>query len=353
MMRKHVRAIFILLALLSFTNCASEEESQRSPRGDGNVKSSGSGGSAPHEHLYSKKLDPSIVNKVNATFEAVLNNDEKKAKLLYGRNYKVMPEVVQFALDVRFKNFEHALQILPQTGESSDEMDLWRKILSKKPAHFSQAVCQEMLSDVSFPHGNLEVSQIQSQWNAELKTFAAELRRLNTIKQADSDLQEKLDQIQCQPSSQVEPLSQSSSHMTCPGLSSAHRKEFLNEAFFDKLHNMQRRDTAFIRANYRNYINSSTYIRYANLDSIFKLYKAMLATDEPRIAHFLKRVKGVGRDIRPESMGSRVLGDEILNDPKDYAIAQRLNLIIEANPILSFAINLDSDLSTCGLNLNK
>src|SRR5689334_21784935 len=90
------------------------------------------------------KLDEKAKSKVNDAFTAVLNNDDKKAKLAYGRGYKFMPELVQFAFDLRFKNFDHALELLPKLDYTSEEKEMWKRILSSKPKSIHKAICDEL-----------------------------------------------------------------------------------------------------------------------------------------------------------------------------------------------------------------
>jgi hypothetical protein len=300
----------------------------------------GSGGSATHERMKNKSgqpLDPAVVEKVKTTFDAVFNNDDKKAKLLYGRNYKFMPEVVQFALDIRFKNFEHALTVLPNAGESQGETAFWQSIVNEKPTKFAAAVCKKVLAQTDFPTADLSPTQVEVDWNNQLKVEDT------TSEKTLSELNKGLSVLVCGPDDKA----------SCEPLNEVDQKTFFSESYFDKVHNFQRRDTAFVNANYRNAAKITSYKRYITVENIFKIFRAMNATEHSRKDHFLRRIKGIGRDIRIESISARLVGDEILDDTKDLQVAARLRSLINANPILTKAINLDYELASCGLNNNK
>src|SRR5262249_14196536 len=70
--------------------------------------------------------------RIRAVFRPLFENDEKKAKVAYGRNHRYLPEDIQFAMDLHFSNFDHALEILPRTIKSQIERDFWEKVVKSR-----------------------------------------------------------------------------------------------------------------------------------------------------------------------------------------------------------------------------
>lgn len=104
----------------------------------------------------------------------VLGNDDKGQDGLW-RSYRFMPPFMQFAFDVRFRNFDHALTLLPTLNRSPDEKTFWEKILKQKPKNLGQAICEGLVSQDTFPPLTTEPSAEQEAWAFEFEALADHL----------------------------------------------------------------------------------------------------------------------------------------------------------------------------------
>jgi len=96
-------------------------------------------------------IEPATLEKFNSILNPFLAGDEKKAKKAYARSYRVLPEFVQFAFDLRFKNYDHALTVLPKTPWEENEKTFWAKILHGQPASLPKVICNGEKVSPLFP----------------------------------------------------------------------------------------------------------------------------------------------------------------------------------------------------------
>ena len=285
-----------------------------------------------------------LKQKVDVVFTPILTNDDKKAKLQYGRNYRYLPEVVQFALDLRFKNFEHALLVLSQSGKSYGEVEFWKKIILAKPQKLSATVCEALTADRGLFKEPLAITSEEAEWFEKVievrKKFVKEAEAKQTGEL--SNLEKQLAELPCEWDGEKSPKS-------CESLSVEQQKIFLDDKFYDNLHNMQRRDTRFVQATYKNFVKLAAYKRYVTVSHLLGLYKAVEATEVKRKEHYLKRLGGIGRDIRTENLVAREVGNEMLADKKDAEFLARIKNLMDANPLLGITTGLGAELAGCGL----
>jgi hypothetical protein len=289
-------------------------------------------------------LDSKTVDKVDAVFAAVFGNDDKKAKLAYGRGYRFMPEFMQFALDLRFRNYEHALTLLPEVSESKEEIEFWNRIIGAKPAKLAGAICEDLKKHPEFPSQPLETETDESVWAAHLIDLGVKLAEAQKpLDRSPTKLDQVLEKLTCQQNDTFPPTWQ------CEPMTPEVRAEVTNHSFFDNLHNMQRRDIRFVKANYRHHIKLLQYRRYINPVNLYKFHFAIEATNWEGYNSFSRRYKGFARDMRTEDLIGRVMGDLMLDDKKDMAIARRLHSIVYSNPVLALATRIEWDLVNCEL----
>jgi hypothetical protein len=336
-----MKRCIILMSLLLFAciACADKQLTTDEDSESQNAKRTKTTGRTPStEPSPSKSKGGDSVNeKVRTTFAAILTNDDKKAKLAYGRNYRFMPDFIQFAVDLRFKNYDHALQILEKLQITPEEKEFWSKILKAKPARLVPPICEALKSSESL---SFSESKEQVKWNQEIEELVQTLIPEKAKSAPPAELDITLDQLQCKHTGatpQCEPLT--------PEL----QQKLLTDAFFDKLHNMQVRDTHFVKWNYKNYIKVREYRRYVSLSSLHKFFHTIQSTQSDKQIKFLKRFRGIGRDLRPENIVSRVFGDLVVGDEKDTILAEHIESFVQSYPILNLAMGLEFELANCGL----
>jgi len=86
---------------------------------------------------------------------------------------------------------------------------------------------------------------------------------------------------------------------------------------------------------------------------ILKLFRAVEDTDFPKQNHFIRRLKGVARDMRASSAWKRTIGDVILDDKPDLGFAHSLTYFIQKYAIIDFLNGLDIELTPCNLGQIK
>ncbi|MDZ4676623.1 MAG: hypothetical protein SGI74_03855 [Oligoflexia bacterium] len=284
-----------------------------------------------------KPVESTLAQKVNQTFKSILTNDDKKAKLAYGRNYRHMPDFIQFAVDLRFKNYDHAIILLEKLEITPPEKEFWLKILNTKPARLVSPICEALKADTSL---NFTESQEQVRWNNETDKLIESLISAQAKNAEPSELDKIIEQINCKHVGEA---------LSCEPIEPALREKLLNDVFFDKIHNLQVRDTNFIKWNNKNYIKITEYQRHVTIDSLHKFFHAIQATPYDRQVKFLKRYRGIGRDLRSENIVGRIFGDLVLGDEKDMVLAEHIQSFLQAYPILNLTLGLEFELATCGL----
>jgi hypothetical protein len=289
------------------------------------------------------QLDPNVIDKANSVFEPVLLNDDKKAKMAYGRNHRFLPELLQLAFDLRFKNYEHALEVLPKTPLSEQRKNFWQGVISKKPLKLGKEVCAALAASESYPVASQsDTSSDEVAWIREVDQL---LDKVSAGQKAPAPKSDELDKIlgdlKCQEGD-------------CAPIPQDLRPKILTDEFFDKLHNWKRRDTRFMESLYKNLVQWKLYKPYVNTKNIFRLWKSLKASDDDtRQAHFLHRFVSIGRDMRSESGLDRLIGDKILDDQNDLKFARRINRFNDDNALLTVVTTIDHELAGCNLDLGK
>ncbi len=292
-------------------------------------------------------IDSGTREKVFATFTPLFRHDEKKAKMAFGRYYRTMPDTIQFALDLRFKNFEHAIGILPQIKWSVPITLLWKNALAK-PNRVIKALCDELKEQSNFPADDLKPSPEALAWTKELSAIKiqadSDFKRNNT---RPSKLEEQLADFTCETSSPDYRL------WKCIPLNEDQINNLFKDNFFNRLHNMQRRDIRTLKEIFRNPVKVSEYKRYISVETIYKFYLAVKATDHQKQSKYLKRFRTVALDMRKENFLGRYLGDLILEDQEDVTVVERLQRFSILFPLISLVIQFDYELAECALPQNS
>lgn len=339
-----MRIGFIITVLILFAACAQKPVDNKSSP----PQEIGEAGHQNGSPAKSSSLDKDLVKKVEGTFTPTLANDDKKAKQSYGRTYRVMPEFMQFAFDMRFKNYDHALGILPKILWTDGERAFWENIVKKRPGQLAKAICENVGPDSPFSK-YMEPSKDEQAWVESLNQLVTEMLPQDASKnipQTNQSLDQEIAKLNCSKkvAADLNP---------CDPVPADLQPSLFTEDFFDRLHNMQRRDTRFVKENYRHPFKMVKYKRYVKVSNIVKLYNALKATEFAKQNHFLRRIKGVARDVRGESTVDRVMADIVLEDKKDMLIARQLQYLVQRNPTLSFLNHLNYGLALCKLSEDK
>jgi hypothetical protein len=273
--------------------------------------------------------------KSKPLFEAIIRNDDKKAKMAYGRAVHVLPEAVQFAVDLRFKNYEHASQILPKLNMTDSQKTFWEGILKQKPPHLAKTLC-ENLKTSSFPEMGLKASEEEMAWLRYYDEVSGHLINSENGSKELSPINKDLSRVSC-------------NERECLPLNDDLRDELLRDSFFDEIHNKRRRDTRFYAANIKSPLKLGQYSPYVLDMSLLKFYKALKATTIEKQMHFLRRFKGIARDMRNDTILSRSIADIILGDDQDLATAKRLGVFLTSQPLIASLTRIEGELPSCGV----
>ena len=292
----------------------------------------------------SQSIDSKVAAKVGGLFQALVQNDDKRAKLSYGRASRSLPDLVQFAVDLKFHNFQHAKTALAGSTMSPEQKEFWGKVLDKKPTRLSKVICEEF-KEASKDSGtgsgdsstaNTEAGNLDSAWASFYQRTVSDLASKDGGK--SSPAEKTLEQVQCEK--EVCTLPQDSS------------ETLLVDSFFDNLHNLKRRDTRNVQANYKNAVKLVGIEKDANVtrESLSHFFSALkAATDNPKQTHFLRRFTGIGRDMRIEDLANRQLGDAFLGDEDDQKMTGTLQKFVSQNKLISAVNRLDYELADCAL----
>ncbi len=284
-------------------------------------------------------IDPVAAEKSKPLLEAIVKNDEKKAKLSYGRAVRVLPEIVQLAVDLRLKNYDHGNTVLPKTPLTDSQKTFWNGIIQKKPRNLEKAVCEALTADPSFPVAGEKVPDEESEWLKYFDEVATKIVNPDNVPRERSDLTMSVDRVIC-------------TERECGPINDNLRDEILTDKFFDNLHNMRRRDTRFYKANYKSPLKIWQYRPYISDMALFKFYKALKNTPCEKQSHFIRRFKGIARDMRGETILSRSIAAIILGDEKDQAFARRLGSFLVSNSLISAVTRIEGELATCQVPLS-
>lgn len=356
------RAIFLIVFAFLLSQCAHNthtsqpEEAQVSTGtlggGAGEVQGSSPqavyvppGMSAQKEKEVSEpnsltQLDEKSRGKVDDAFRAIIMNDDKKAKLAYGRSYKFMPEFIQFAFDLRFRNFEHAMELLPKLPYENEERAFWQKIVAKKPISFSKAICEDF-KNAKFKVPALETLPEEMAWSQEYYAVMNELLRKEQSKMKPhgvTPLNAILGKVKFRDG-----------HLKPLALEPEDQKAIYSDEFFDKLRNAQRRDTKYWLDNHKNVLKAWVYQRAYLPLYVYDLYASMTITEHPRKNHFLRRLKGIIKDMRFESLIARSRGNHVIDDKEDAAKLTVVSKFMNRHPFVSVLLYFEPQLSSCGL----
>jgi len=340
----------VLVALLQTALCIgacgttssnnSSDQSRLSPRGASgqasqkmNEPPSVETGSVEPVKKSTYTIDPLVMGKAKPLFEAIVKNDEKKAKLAYGRAVRALPEIVQIAVDLRLKNYDHAGGILTKTPLSEDEKTFWGEVISKKPKSLETAICKALMIHPNFPSGGQKAPDEEAEW---LKYYTEVVANVTpeAVPKERSDLTKSLDRVIC-------------TDRECGPIPENLQEELLTDKFFDDLHNMRRRDTRFYKANYKSPLKLWQYRPLVSDIALFKFYKALKNTTIEKQNHFLRRFRGIARDMRSETILSRSIGAIILGDEKDRALAKRFGNFLTTNSLITALTRIEGEIATC------
>lgn len=136
-------------------------------------------------------------------------------------------------------------------------------------------------------------------------------------------------------------------------LSAEAQKALLDSAFFDKFRNMQRRDTNFYKANYWNTYKVVNYTPYYSPSNAWDLYWSLGVTEHPKKNHFMRRIKGIVKDMRENLVMHRFVGSKLIQDEDDYKKAGSIAYFINRYPMISAFLRFDFTLNDCGYNPKK
>ncbi len=287
------------------------------------------------------QLDEKSRAKVGDAFKAVILDDDKKAKTAFGRSYKFMPEFVQFAFDLRFKNFDHALELLPKLPYSAEEKSFWAGILKKRPIAFAKTLCEQFKAD-KFQMNTPEIMPDELAWSQEyygvMNSLLKEEQSKATAK-APTPLNITLGKMKFKDQ-----------NLNSLPLDEASQNIVYNEGFFDGLRNAQRRDTRFWLDSYKNALKAWMYQRGYLPLYVYDLYSSMNITNTPQKDHFMKRLRGIIKDMRVESLLSRNRGDMTIGDEKDLAKVKMISKFMNRYPFVSVLLYFEPSLSGCDLD---
>ncbi|MBK9293963.1 MAG: hypothetical protein IPM57_05885 [Oligoflexia bacterium] len=283
-------------------------------------------------------LDDKSTQRIYDGFRAVISNDDKKAKLAYGRTYKHMPNFLQFAYDLRFRNFERAKEVAERLSYTDFEKTFWKTLVEKKPAVISKYVC-DWFKENKFGFEKIKPIPKEADWFKEytytLESMQKELRSKSPLKKTELDATfEKYNFLD----GKKNPIA----------LSADSQKELLATEFFDKFRNMQRRDTNYYSANFWSAFKVASYGPYFGPNNAWDFYLSLEVTDHPRKSHFLRRLKGIIKDMRENMVMHRLIGSKIIQDEEDYNKALAIAYFINRYPFVSAFLRFDFTLNNCG-----
>jgi hypothetical protein len=279
-------------------------------------------------------IDPVAAEKSKPLLEDIVRNDEKKAKQAYGRAVRVLPEIVQLAVDLRLKNYDHASTALPKTPLMDDQKSFWGGIIQKRPKNLEKAVCEALVANPAFPMAGAKVPDEEAEWLKYFDEVATKIVNPEGTPKEKSELTMSVERVIC-------------TDRECGPINDNLRDEILTDKFFDNLHNMRRRDTRFYKANYKSPLKIWQYRPYISDMALFKFYKALKNTPYEKQSHFIRRFKGIARDMRAETILSRSIAAIILGDEKDMALARRLGSFLVSNSLISAVTRIEGELATC------
>jgi len=289
-------------------------------------------GEPPKKSTY--VIDSVAAEKSKALFEAIVKNDEKKAKLAYGRAVRVLPDIVQLAVDLRLKNYDHGATVLEKTPLTNDQKAFWNGIILKKPRNLEKAVCEALGANSAFPVAGEKVPDEEAEWLKHFDDVATQIVNPNNTPKERSELTMSIDRVIC-------------TDRECGPINDNLRDEILTDKFFDNLHNMRRRDTRFYKANYKSPLKIWQYVPYVSDMALFKFYKAVKNTSYEKQNHFIRRFKGIARDMRSETILSRSIAAIILGDEQDLALSKRLGNFLTTNSLISAVTRIEGELASC------
>jgi hypothetical protein len=290
-------------------------------------------------------LDAKALLRVNEAFRAVIQNDDKKAKLTFGRSYKYMPEFIQFAFDLRFRNFDHAKDLTSKLPYNDDEKTFWQNLISKKPASITKYMCEEF-KKTNFEVPQLPTHELEMPWYQDLQEVMDELYSKEMSKTGNKAT------IADETFSKVKYKNEKGEIIP---LSIEAQKDLLQDSFFDKVRNAQRKDTLHWLDTYKTPLKAWTYQRLFNPHLAFQFYESLMATTQieaHKKSHFERRMRGIIKDMRVETARMRSIADAVIKDQKDLKISTGIENFLSRYPILTIFLNLESNLAECGLKKN-
>lgn len=285
------------------------------------------------------------------TFNLVLTpllkkNNVKKTKKLYGRHHRNLDDNVQFALDIRFGNYDHALKILDDQDFDSEEEDFWERILKAKPKNVSKAVCEELASQQKFPEAEVDLGQLrESKWKKVLDDLIWNLASPKRREKQDPRVKsfvEKLNTLECQDKNSPETG-------FCPPLTAEQQEVFLKQEFMDPIRNAQRRSSRIFEAYRKKPVKLIEDPNDYNRFLLVKLDWSIRGTDSKYRNRYLKRLRGIAKDMRKDSVYHRQIGSMILRDYNDVRFMNRVRWLLSSRPVLAVVNGLNLSLPSCKL----
>lgn len=327
---KFIFEVFLLLVLVSCQNvpkAQSETVTSNNP-------------SKPKAVEFTPKAEQLEI--VRALYELLFDGNDKKAKVFFARNYRKIPENVQFAVALRFEYWKHALGVLPDMDVSKAGRKFWERILASKPTKLVESLCQDFKSQSEFP-GLLfqEPEKLEMGWLQQIQMLAEQRTADNRYPRDPWGINAKLSDLKCTEDVLENKL------FKCEAVSAKMQSEIFTTEFFDKLRNGQRRDSAFYSAYSKDILKTFKYSRYSEIKELHRLASSIEATNFPRQNHFRRRLKGMGRDIRVDGTHGRYVGAVMWADQGDIPFATRLASFVNIFPLVDFTTRLDHGLASC------
>jgi hypothetical protein len=326
--------IFVLLAFSACTTVHTSTSTQTAPQEQISNEPPIEPSATEVTKTLSYSIEPAVKAKAKVLFEAVIRNDDKKAKFSYGRTVRTLPEIVQLAMDLRFKNYDHASSILAKTPLSDEQKDFWGKILAKKPEKLNLAICQELTTSENFPSLGSKAPDEEVVWLKFFDDVAKDLISSEGASHEVSELNKKFATVNC-------------NDKDCMPIADDLRDDLLSDKFFDDIHNMRRRDSHFFAANFKSPLKLGQYHPLVSDMGLLKFYKALKATPSIKQMHFLRRFKSIARDMRPDTILSRSIGDIILGDDQDLITAKRFGTFLTSNSLISAVTRIENQIPSC------
>lgn len=126
-------------------------------------------------------------------------------------------------------------------------------------------------------------------------------------------------------------------------------KVIFTDDFFDRLRNSQRRDTRALAESYKNVLRLMAYRKNISRVKVLDLYKNLMISQSPLRDKYVRRIRGLAKDIRGENITARMIGSEIVGDGKDLAFVQRLLAVVKSDLQMALVTRLDYELAKCNL----